>query len=39
LDSIEHERDDKKLTIYPNFWMPFNTGFEVQISVSDKQSY
>ena len=39
LDSIEHVRDDKMLTVYPNFWMPFNTGFEVEISVSDKQSY
>ena len=39
LDSIEHVRNGKILTIYPNFWMPFNTGFEVEISVSDKQSY
>ena len=39
LDSIEHIRDDKVLTVYPNFRMPFNTGFEVEITVSDKQSY
>ena len=39
LQNIEHDRNDKILTVYPDFWMPFNTGFEVKISVSDKQSY
>ena len=39
LDSVEHEWNDKVLTLYPDVWMPFNTGFEIEISVSDKQSY
>ena len=39
INSIEHERKDKILTIYPDVWMPFNTWFSVEISVSDKQSY
>lgn len=39
LANIEHVRNDKILTVYPDIWMPFNTGFEVEISVSDKQSY
>ena len=39
LADIEYVRNDKILTVYPDIWMPFNTGFEVQISVSDKQSY
>ena len=39
LATIEHEWKGKKLTIYPDIWMPFNTGFEVKINVSDKQSY
>ena len=39
LATIEHEWKDKILTIYPDIRMPFNTGFEVEISVSDKQSY
>ena len=39
LNSVEHVWKGKILTIYPDIWMPFNTGFEVQISVSDKQSY
>ena len=39
LATIEHEWNGKKLTIYPDIWMPFNTGFEVKISVSDKQAY
>ena len=39
LVDIEHIRKNNVLTIYPDIWMPFNTGFEVQISVSDKQSY
>lgn len=39
LAGIEHGWDDKILTIYPSIWMPFNTGFEVEVSVSDKQSY
>lgn len=39
LTNIEHIRNDKILTVYPDIWMPFNTGVEVEISVSDKQSY
>lgn len=39
LAGIEHIWNDKILTIYPSIWMPFNTGFEVEVSVSDKQSY
>ncbi len=39
LQGIEHIRNGKILTIYPDFWMPFNTGFALEISVSDKQSY
>lgn len=39
LATIEHEWEGKILTIYPDIRMPFNTGFEVKISVSDKQSY
>ena len=37
--NIEHEWEWNKLTIYPSFWMPFNTGFIVEISVPDKQAY
>lgn len=36
---MEYEWDTSVLTIYPDFWMPLNTGFEVKISVSDKQVY
>ncbi len=39
LAGIEHVRNDKVLTVYPDIWMPFNTWFKVEISVSDKQSY
>jgi len=39
LATVEHEWKNKVLTIYPDIWMPFNTGFEVEISVSDKQAY
>ena len=39
MQMLEHEWNDKILTIYPDFWMPFNTWFEVEITVSDKQSY
>ena len=39
LATMEHELKDNILTIYPDIWMPFNTGFDVEISVSDKQSY
>jgi len=39
LPDIEYNRKDKILTFYPDIWMPFNTGFEVQINVADKQSY
>ena len=39
LSDIEYVRKNNVLTIYPDIWMPFNTGFDVQISVSDKQSY
>ena len=39
LSNVEHTRNDKILTVYPDTWMPFNTGFEVQISVSDRQAY
>jgi hypothetical protein len=39
INSLEHEWDMDVLTIYPDFWMPFNTWFEVKLSVSDKQVY
>lgn len=39
INSLEHEWEMNILTIYPDFWMPFNTGFEVKLSVSDKQVY
>lgn len=39
LQEIEHDWNGNVLSIYPDFWMPFNTDFEVEISVSDKQSY
>ena len=39
INTMEHEWDMNVLTIYPNFWMPFNTWFEVKLSVSDKQVY
>ena len=39
LATIEHDWKDNVLTVYPDIWMPFNTGFDVEISVSDKQSY
>lgn len=39
INSMEHEWEMNILTIYPDFWMPFNTGFEVKLSVSDKQVY
>lgn len=39
IQMLEHEWNEKILTIYPDFWMPFNTWFEVEITVSDKQSY
>lgn len=39
INSVDHEWNGKKLTIYPDIWMPFNTWFSVEISVSDKQSY
>ena len=39
LTNIENERSGDLLTIYPDFWMPFNTWFKVEISVSDKQVY
>ena len=39
LPDIEYNRKDKILTFYPDIWMPFNTGFEVQINLADKQSY
>ena len=39
LADIEHVRNGNDLTVYPDIWMPFNTWFEVRISVSDKQAY
>ena len=39
INRLEHEWDGRILTIYPDIWMPFDTWFSVQISVSDKQSY
>ena len=39
LAGIEHVWNDKNLTVYPDIWMPFNTRFEVEISVSDRQAY
>ena len=39
INNIEHEWNDRILTIYPDVWMPFNTWFSVEIRVSDKQAY
>lgn len=39
INALEHEWRNNRLTIYPDVWMPFNTWFSVEISVSDKQSY
>lgn len=39
INSMEHEWEMNILTIYPDFWMPFNTGFELKLTVSDKQVY
>lgn len=39
ITDMEYDRDKNVLTIYPDFWMPLNTWFEVKISVSDKQVY
>lgn len=39
LSNLEHERDWSVLSIYPDFWMPLDTSFDVKILVSDKQVY
>ena len=39
LSTIEHEWSWNILTIYPEFWMPFNTWFSLEIIVSDRQVY
>ena len=39
INTMDHEWDHSVLTIYPDFWMPLNTWFELKISVSDKQLY
>lgn len=36
---IEHEWKDSVLTVYPDFWLPFNSEFIVKFFVSDNQVY
>lgn len=39
LSDFDFEWDDEILTLYPKFWLPINSWFLVEISVSDKQVY